>query len=85
MGYTGLGVGASRFGAQVMLDLLDGQSNERTKLEMVRNKPMPFPPEPLRSAVINMTRRSLDQSDRNQGQRNLWLRTLDWMGLGFNS
>ncbi|MEI7847427.1 MAG: FAD-dependent oxidoreductase [Chloroflexota bacterium] len=85
LGYTGLGVGASRFGARVMLDMLDGQSNERIKLEMVRQKPVPFPPEPLRSPIINLTRYSLDQADRNQGRRNLWLRTLDALGLGFDS
>jgi glycine/D-amino acid oxidase-like deaminating enzyme len=85
LGYTGLGVGASRFGAQVMLDLLDGKNNERTQLEMVRTKPMPFPPEPFRSMVINLTRYSLDKADRNEGHRNIWLRTLDAMGLGFDS
>ena len=46
-GYTGLGVGATRFGAEVMLDLLAGERTERTELEMVRSKPLPFPPEPL--------------------------------------
>ena len=45
-GYTGLGVGSSRFGAAVMLDLLDGLATERTSLEMVRRRPIPFPPEP---------------------------------------
>ena len=85
MGFTGLGVGASRFGAQVMLDLLDGRDNERTRLEMVHFKPMPFPPEPFRSMVVNWTQRALDQADRNEGKRNLWLRTLDAMGLGFDS
>jgi Glycine/D-amino acid oxidases (deaminating) len=85
LGYTGLGVGASRFGAQVILDLLDGIPTERTKLEMVRTKPIPFPPEPFRSAVINLTRRSLDWADQNEGRRNLWLRMLDAMGLGFDS
>ena len=34
LGYTGLGVGASRFGAQVMLDLLEGRRTERTALRM---------------------------------------------------
>ena len=29
-GYTGLGVGATRFGANVILDLLDGEPTERT-------------------------------------------------------
>ncbi|MCX6079609.1 MAG: FAD-dependent oxidoreductase [Chloroflexi bacterium] len=85
LGYTGLGVGATRFGAQVMLDLLNGQNTNRTKLEMVRSKPVPFPPEPLRSPIINLTRYSLDQADRNQGHRNLWLRALDLLGLGFDS
>ncbi|MFN8400035.1 MAG: FAD-dependent oxidoreductase [Anaerolineales bacterium] len=85
MGYTGLGVGASRFGAQVMLDLLNGKRTERTELQMVKSKPFPFPPEPFRSPIINFTRWSLDQADRNQGKRNLWLKTLDALGLGFDS
>ena len=85
MGYTGLGVGASRFGAQVMLDLLGKRDTERTRLEMVKSKPCPFPPEPFRSPIINFTRWSLDQADRHEGRRNLWLRTLDRLGLGFDS
>lgn len=85
LGYTGLGVAATRFGAQVMLDLLDGRKTERTRLKMVREKPVPFPPEPLRSLVINLTRSALDQADRNEGRRNLWLRLLDRLGLGFDS
>jgi glycine/D-amino acid oxidase-like deaminating enzyme len=85
MGYTGLGVGATRFGAQVMLDLLDNKKTERTELDMVRTKPLPFPPEPLRSIGINLSRWSLDQADRHQGHENLWLRTMNWLGLGFDS
>ncbi len=85
MGYTGLGMGASRFGAQVILDLLNGEDNERTRLRMVREKPLPFPPEPLRSLVVNLTRWSMDQADRHAGNRNLWLKLLDATGLGFNS
>lgn len=85
VGYTGLGVGASRFGAQVMLDLVDGRATERTALEMVRSKPLPFPPEPLRSVGIGLTRWSLDRADRAEGRRNVWLRTLDRFGLGFDS
>jgi len=84
-GYTGLGVGATRFGADVMLDLLSGQQTERTRLEMVRSKPLPFPPEPARYLGIQLTRRSLAAADRNAGRRNLWLRTLDRLGLGFDS
>ena len=85
VGYTGLGVGASRFGAQVILDLLNGVDNERTRLKMVHEKPFPFPPEPFRYPIINLTRWSMDQADRNQGKRNLWLKLLDPLGLGFDT
>ncbi len=84
-GYTGLGVGASRFGANVMLDLLGGEETELTALRMVRTKPVPFPPEPLRSGVIGLTRWSIARADANDGRRNLWLRTLDRLGLGYDS
>ncbi|MEN8656062.1 FAD-binding oxidoreductase [Streptomyces sp. 21So2-11] len=84
-GYTGLGVGATRFGADVMLDLLAGGRTERTELDMVRSKPMPFPPEPLAWAGIGLTKWSLARSDNNGGHRNLWLKTMDRIGLGFDS
>lgn len=85
MGFTGLGVGATRFGAKVMLDLLDRKQTERTALEFVRAKPLPFPPEPFRSIGINLTRWSMDSVDRNGGRENLWLRVMDNLGLGFDS
>jgi glycine/D-amino acid oxidase-like deaminating enzyme len=85
LGYTGLGVGATRFGAHVALDLLDGRSTAATRLKMVRRRPLPFPPEPLRSGVIQLTRNRLAAADRNDGRRGLWLRTLDRLGLGFDS
>jgi glycine/D-amino acid oxidase-like deaminating enzyme len=84
-GYTGLGVGASRFGAQVALDLLTGRDTEATTLRFARTRPLPFPPEPLRSAVIQLTRNRLAAADRHAGRRGLWLRTLDRLGLGFDS
>ena len=85
LGYTGLGVGASRFGAQVCLDLLAGRDNERTRLEMVRRPPLPWPPEPLRWLGIQMTRRSIARADERGGRRDIWLRVLDRVGLGFDS
>ena len=85
LGYTGLGVGASRFGARVGLDLLDGHVTEATELEMVRRRPLPFPPEPLRTGVIQLTRNRLAAADRNAGRRGLWLTALDRLGLGFDS
>ncbi|MFD7231256.1 NAD(P)/FAD-dependent oxidoreductase [Streptomyces sp. NPDC059881] len=84
-GYTGLGVGATRFGAEVMLDLLAGERTERTELEMVRKKPLPFPPEPVAWAGIGITKWSLARADAQGGRRNLWLRAMDRLGLGFDS
>lgn len=85
VGHTGLGVGASRFGARVALDLLDGRETEATRLRSVRSKPIPFPPEPLRWAAIELTRSRLAAADHREGRRGLWLRTLDRLGLGFDS
>lgn len=85
MGYTGNGVGSTRFGARVMLDILDNKKSERTELEFVKSKPRPFPPEPLRSIGINLSRWSLAQADKNQGKENLWLKAMDLFGLGFDS
>ncbi|GAB3254518.1 FAD-dependent oxidoreductase [Alteromonas gracilis] len=84
-GFTGLGVGATRFAADVMLDLLDGADTERTRSEMVRRKPVPFPPDPIGAVGIHLTRWSLDRADHQHGRRNLWLRALDAAGLGFDS
>ena len=84
-GFTGLGVASTHFAADVMLDLLSGVPTEITELEMVRSRPLPFPPEPVASIGIQLTRWSLDRADHNGGRRNLLLRGLDAMGLGFDS
>ncbi len=84
VGFTGLGVAASRFGARVALDLLAGRDTERTALDLVRRKPVPFPPEPLRYPVVQATRAALAREDAT-GRRGAYLRTLDHFGIGFNS
>jgi len=85
LGYTGLGVASTRFGASTMLDLLDGIENEATKLQMVKHKPIPFPPEPLRFLFIRLTQWSINSADQKEGNRNIWLKFLDKIGLGFDS
>jgi glycine/D-amino acid oxidase-like deaminating enzyme len=85
VGYTGLGLAASRFGARVALDLVHGRETELTRLELVRSRPLPFPPEPLRYAVVEATRRALIRADEQRGRRGLWLRALDRVGAGFDS
>ena len=67
-----------------MLDLLAGEETERTRLKMVRTRPRPFPPEPFAWIGIRLTTWSLARADQT-GRRNLWLRLLDRLGLGFDS
>jgi glycine/D-amino acid oxidase-like deaminating enzyme len=85
LGYTGTGVGEARFGALVALDLLDGSAGDHTKLKLTTTRPVPWPPEPLRYAVIGLTSWSLGRADASEGHRNVWLRALDRLGLGFDS
>lgn len=84
-GHTGLGVGASRFSADVALDLLAGEATSRTRYGIVTRKPFPIPPEPIRNPIVQYTRARTFDADNNGGKRGLWLRMLDTFGVGFNS
>jgi glycine/D-amino acid oxidase-like deaminating enzyme len=84
-GFTGLGVAATRFAANVMLDKINAERTERTELSMVSSRPLPFPPEPLAWLGIAATTWSLDRADHRHGERNVLLRALDAAGLGFDS
>ncbi len=84
MGFTGQGVTASRFAALAMLDMLEGKQTERTTLSMIRRRPVPFPPEPLRSLAIRRAQRDLAWEDQT-GNRSFYLRCLDRLGIGFDS
>ena len=84
-GFTGLGVGATHFAADVIVDRLEGRSTERTELEMVKQMPLPFPPEPAAAIGVNMFRWSFDRADHNRGKRNLFLKAMDAVGFGFDS
>ncbi|MFN8195977.1 MAG: FAD-dependent oxidoreductase [Nocardioidaceae bacterium] len=80
LGFTGLGVGFSRYAAGVLVDLLDG----RPAPAFLTDAPMPFPPEPLRWLAVQATRSALAREDVS-GRRGAWLRLLDHFGVGFNS
>lgn len=84
-GFTGLGVGATRFGAKVMLDLLGGEPTELTRLKMVRSKPIPIPPEPIAYPAISIIRRAVAKSDANGGRDGLLLTVMDRFGIGFDT
>ena len=85
LGYTGQGVCLARLGANVCLDLLAAQRTERTGLPLVGRKPVPWPPEPLRSGAIRLTQRSMRRTHELDGYEDAWLRTLGRLHVGFDT
>jgi len=83
VGYTGLGVGASRFGARIGLELLGYQPSDILKMNFVTKRALPWVPEPLLWPAVRLTQLALIKADKNGGKRGLWLRFLDMLGLGF--
>lgn len=83
VGYTGLGVGASRFGARVAIELLGYQPSDVIKMQFVRKWTLPWVPEPLRWIGVRLTQQALIKADKNNGKRGLWLKLLDALNLGF--
>jgi hypothetical protein len=66
-------------------DFILRPDSDRLELDLVRNAPFPFPPEPFRSVAVNLVRHELDRADRNEGRRGILLKTLDALGIGFDS
>jgi hypothetical protein len=83
VGYTGHGVGASRFGARVGIELLGYHPTAVIKMKFVTRRSLPWVPEPFRWLGVRLTQRALIKADINGGKRNLWLKFLDSLGLGF--
>jgi len=83
VGYTGLGVGASRFGARVGIELLGYDPSDILDLQFIKKKTIPWAPEPFRWIGVTLTRRALIKADKNNGKRGLWLKLLDMFNLGF--
>ena len=83
VGYTGHGVGASRFGARIGIELLGYQPSDVINMQFVTRKSLPWAPEPFRWLGVTLTQRALVKADRNNDRRGLWLKFLDRLGLGF--
>jgi glycine/D-amino acid oxidase-like deaminating enzyme len=85
LGYTGLGVGSSRWAGGVLRDKVLDPGADRLRLRFVTSRPLPIPPEPLRSPVVEMMRRQVIAADANEGRRSRFLRAMDALGIGFDS
>ncbi len=84
LGYTGLGVAASRFAARTLADRLLDPTSPVLSLRFVREPPFPFPPEPLRAASLALVQSAMTRADRT-GRRGTVLSALDRLGIGFDS
>jgi len=83
VGYTGHGVGASRFGARIGIELLGYGPSDVIEMDFVTGKTLSWAPEPFRWLGVRLTQNALIRADNNGGKRGLWLRFLDKLGLGF--
>lgn len=85
IGYTGLGVGATRWAAGILRDRVLRPDSELLRLRFVNSTPFPIPPEPVRTPAVEVMRRAVVAADANEGQRGLFLRAMDALGIGFDS
>jgi glycine/D-amino acid oxidase-like deaminating enzyme len=85
LGYTGLGVGSTRWAAGILRDRLLRPDSPLLGLRIVRSAPFPIPPEPVRTPVVELMRREVIRADEEEGRRSLFLRTMDALGIGFDS
>mgnify|MGYP001220155196 CR=1 FL=1 len=83
VGYTGIGVGPTRFGARIGLELLGYNPTNILDMIFVKKRAMNWAPEPLRWIGVTLTRHALSKADANGGKRGLWLKLLDFFHMGF--
>lgn len=84
LGYTGHGLGSTRLAGKILAHLVLGRRSPLLELSMVRRKPFPYPPEPLRAPMVEAVTRALRRVDAGS-RPGLLLRALQALGIGFSS
>jgi len=84
LGFTGHGLGSTRIAGRILAHMATDRATDLLDLALVRKRPFPYPPEPLRSWAVNAVTSALREVDKGQ-RPSLLLRVLDRMGLGFSS
>lgn len=84
LGYTGHGIGSTRIAGKILAHLALERRSPLLDLAMVRRKPFPYPPEPLRRLAVSVVTRSLRQVDAGK-RPSLFLKFLDRIGISFSS
>ena len=84
LGYTGHGLGTTRLAGKILAHLALERSSALLKLPLVTRRPLPYPPEPIRSPAVRVVTRALRRVDEG-GAPSLLLRLLNSLGIGFSS
>lgn len=84
LGYTGHGLGTTRLAGRILAHLALDRSSDLLDLSLVRKRPFPYPPEPIRSWTVAAVTRALRHVDAGRPP-GLMLRALERMGIGFSS
>ncbi len=84
LGYTGHGIANTHLAGQILAHLTLRRPSPLLELSLVRKKPFPYPPEPLRSLSVRAVTRALRRVDAG-GRPGLLLRCLDALGIGLSS
>ncbi|MGZ5298804.1 MAG: FAD-dependent oxidoreductase, partial [Actinomycetota bacterium] len=64
LGYTGNGVGPSHLGGQILAMLARGRTSDLLSLPLVTERPMRFPPEPIRSPGAYVANQAIWRKDQ---------------------
>lgn len=80
-GYTGFGIGASRFGALMGLNMLFDRASPERQLDIARQGPGWIPPEPLRWLGARITFHAFDGADAEGGWKRAWIRGIKALGF----
>jgi glycine/D-amino acid oxidase-like deaminating enzyme len=84
LGYTGHGLGSTRIAGRILAHKTLDRSTNLFELKLVRQKPLPFPPEPIRSLAVKTVTKSLRNTDAGKSE-DFILKILNWMKIGFSS
>ena len=84
LGYTGHGIGSTRVAGRILAHRALEIDSPLLQLALVRKKPVPFPPEPIRRAAVALVTGALRRVDAG-GPAGLLLKLLDRLGIGFSS
>jgi glycine/D-amino acid oxidase-like deaminating enzyme len=84
LGFTGHGLGTTHLAGKVLAHMALEEPSALLSLDLVRRKPLPYPPEPFRSWGVAAVTRALRRRDAG-GRPCLLLRLLDALGIGLSS